>query len=384
MKIYSKFIHNLILIVLTGFLINGCIEAPNSFEQNLNTLEKEDLADKAKNYYENWENESKRNLRHSTEFTTIYPDWSLLSHINNSRFVTVPAKRKLNTLFGEKAYLRRIVFEFTDDGEIKNAGIIELIGLDLEYLMENENSLIKEYFEGKQNNEKVIYIWSDLNYENQNNSQINGYEVYIIQKEGIRENNQRILSCTDWYYVYTLNGIVIGEEYLYTTCSGDSCNENSTDACLEEPPQGGGGNSGMEVAKICGTYSFTNVGNSLTAEIRNLGMTAVNLSLFQGRGQVIPVELGPMCFNFSASSASSISASTIINEAFNSTTIEIQQGLNNGTINATNIYIEFKNKFGQNFNTLKNSFGLTGSQAGFSYGQCFGSVTTNEANYLCP
>ena len=382
MKSYPILILKTALLVLAVIILKGCIETPNNFQQKEISLEKEKLAEKAKYYFENWKSESNKNFRSFTEFTSIYPQWSLLTHIGNSRFVTVPAKRKLNTLFGDKAYLRRIVFEFTDDGEIKNAGIIELIGLDLDYLLKNESSLIEEYFEGKQNNDKAIYIWSDLNYRNQNNSQNNGYKVSIIQDNETRENNQRILSCTDWYYVYTLNGVILGEEYLYTTCSGGSCNENSTDACLEEPPQGGGGSPSLEETKICGTYSFTNVGNSLTTEIHNLGMTAIKASLFQG--QVIPVELGPMCFNFSASLASSVSASTIINEAFNGTTLEIQQGLNNGTVSATNIYVQFKNKFDQKFNILKNSYGLPGSLAGFSYGPCFGQVSINAANYLCP
>lgn len=256
--------------------------------------------------------------------------------------------------------------------------------MDLEYLESNEKSLIRGYFNGNQNNEQAIYIWSDLNFKKQVSLQNNGYDVSITYEKQPTTNNQRLLTlnCIDWYYVYSYNGEVIGEEYLYTTCTGSSCDENTTDACLEEPPQGGGGGfSPEDDSKICGTYSFTSIGNSLTTEIRNLGMTAIKMSLFQG--EVIPVELGPMCFNFTANLASSVSASTIINEAFNSTTLEIQQGLNNGTINATNIYIQFKNKFDQKFNTLKNSFGLPGNSAGFSYGPCFGQVTINTANYLC-
>ncbi|MCU0400034.1 MAG: hypothetical protein MUE75_03340 [Algoriphagus sp.] len=369
------------LLFLAVVVLNSCIENPNNYEEKVINLEKDELAHKAISYYDNWKSESNKSLRTFTEFTSIYPQWSLLTHIDSSRFVTVPAKRKLNTFFGEKAYLRRIVFEFTNEGEIKNAGIIELIGLNLDYLLKNENSLIKEYFEGKQNNENVIYIWSDLNYKNQNNYQNNGYKVSIVQEKEIQKNNQRILSCTDWYYVYTLNGVVMGEEYLYTTCSDGSCNENSSDACLEDPPQGGGGNSGIAATKICGTYSFTNVGSSLTTEIHNLGMTAIKMSLFQG--QVIPVELGPMCFNFSSSLASSVSASTIINEAFNTTTQEIQQGLNNGTITASNIYTQFKNTFDQKFVQVGNSFGLQGVSFGKSYGPCVGEININYANYLC-
>lgn len=129
------------------------------------------------------------------------------------------------------------------------------------------------------------------------------------------------------------------EEYSHTTC-GSSCDDNLEDACLDDGNNGVGGGVAEEEAKICGTYAFTSSGNSLTTEIRNLGMTAVKKSFTQP--QMIPIELGPMCFNFSADLISSASASNIINEAFNRTTNEIQQGLNNGTINATNIYVEFK------------------------------------------
>lgn len=368
------------MLVVAALISKGCIETPSESQSKIFTSEKEELAEKAKHYYQNWINHSNKNSRVSTEFTTIYPQWSLATHIDSTVLVTVPATRKLNTLFGEKAYLRRMVFKFNSQGEIESAGIIELIELDLDYLLQNENSLIQGYFNGSKN-EQTIYIWSDLNYRNQDNSQNNGYEVQIIRKKHSSKINQRILNCTDWYYVYTFNGVIIGEEYLYTTCSGGSCNENSTDACLEEPPQGGGGNSGMEATKICGTYTFTNVGNSLTTEIHNLGMTAVKMSLFQG--QVIPVELGPMCFNFSANLASTVAASTIINEAFNSTTQEIQQGLNNGTVNATNIYVQFKNKFDQKFIQVGNSFGLQGISFGKSYGPCIGEININQANYIC-
>jgi hypothetical protein len=275
-----------------------------------------------------------------------------------------------------------MVFKFDKTGEVETAGIIELIGLDLEYLKKNEHSLIKGYFDGYQNNEKAIYIWSDLDFKNNSTLQNNGYGVYITSENINNVKNLRLQNCVDWYYVYTLDGVVIGEEYLFTTCEGSGCDENTTDACLEELPEGGGGGIGTEDdSKICGTYSFTNIGNSLTTEIHNLGMTAIKMSLFQG--EVIPVELGPMCFNFSANLASSVSASTIINEAFNSTTLEIQQGLNNGTINAANIYIQFKNKFDQKFIKVATSFGLTGISFGKSYGPCIGGVNINQANYIC-
>lgn len=57
-------------------------------------------------------------------------------------------------------------------------------------------------------------------------------------------------NCTDWYWVYSVGGVVVYEEYSHTTCGSGSCDANSQDACLDDGTNGGGGGNSATAYKI--------------------------------------------------------------------------------------------------------------------------------------
>lgn len=143
-------------------------------------------------------------------------------------------------------------------------------------LLMNETDLIEGFLNGIKS-PKITYLWSDFASKLIDGQQANGEFVERSLDRFLQSNtdgsNFNFENCIDWYWVYS-NGY---EEYSHTTC-GSSCDENTQDACLDDGNNDVGGGVAEEEAKICGTYAFTSSGNSLTTEIRNLGMTAVKKS----------------------------------------------------------------------------------------------------------
>jgi hypothetical protein len=86
-----------LLLILGLIFLNGCIEPASQDPINIYKVQKEELAEKAHQYFENWKTYSKKNFRTASEFNTFYPQWQLLSLIDSSLLVIVPATRRLDT-----------------------------------------------------------------------------------------------------------------------------------------------------------------------------------------------------------------------------------------------------------------------------------------------
>jgi hypothetical protein len=82
-------------------------------------------------------------------------------------------------------------------------------------------------------------------------------------------------NCIDWYWVYSVGGVVVYEEYSHTTCGGGaSCDVNTELACLDDGSGGGGGDNNVDLKcpELMNTHgeSFQDI-NSF--ENQNLGLT---------------------------------------------------------------------------------------------------------------
>lgn len=139
----------------------------------------------------------------------------------------------------------------------------------------------------------------------------------------------------------------------YWTCSAYGCNEdyqtyyeycyytpdqNVYDQSLEptDPLAGGGGggeNSLIEldqtIGQLCNNLIFSHVGNSFTAEVTGLGLTAINHLL----NKAIHAEIGICCIQIPDYYLSNgIEASTVFTNAFNSARQQIGNLLNSGLL----------------------------------------------------
>ncbi|MCU0402620.1 MAG: hypothetical protein MUE75_16710 [Algoriphagus sp.] len=159
----------------------------------------------------------------------------------------VPAHRKVKATYAQ-GYLRRLVFELNAGGEVIRGGILEMAGKDGDFLLENEGVLIEGFLSGVKSSQ-LTYLWSDFGSRPLDAVQANGQTVersldrLLNSRRGLE--NFSTENCTDWYWVYSVGGVVIYEEYSHTTCGSGSCDANSQDACLDDGTNGGGGDGGI-------------------------------------------------------------------------------------------------------------------------------------------
>ncbi|GMQ26312.1 hypothetical protein Aoki45_29940 [Algoriphagus sp. oki45] len=119
--------------------------------------------------------------------------------------------------------------------------------------MDNEEVLIEGFLSGVKSSQ-LTYLWSDFGSKPLDGMQANGRTV---ERSVDRLLNSRkgtegfsFENCIDWYWVYSIGGVVVYEEYSHTTCGSGSCDTNSQDACLDDGTNGGGGDGGQIAYKI--------------------------------------------------------------------------------------------------------------------------------------
>jgi len=172
----------------------------------------------------------------------IFPFWAGAKIHADGRMLIVPAHRKVQVRY-EAGYLRRFVFELDDRGQVIRGGMLELAGKELEFLLRNEVLLVEGFLAGVKSKD-LTYLWSDFVAQPLDGTQADG-RVVALQREG--EGKSRLDSealrtefCIDWYWVYSLNGVVVFEVFSHTTCGSASCDSNAHDACLDDGTGAGG------------------------------------------------------------------------------------------------------------------------------------------------
>ncbi len=172
----------------------------------------------------------------------IFPFWAGAKIHAGGRMLIVPAHRKVQVRY-EAGYLRRFVFELDERGQVIRGGMLELAGKELEFLLRNEVLLVEGFLAGVKSKD-LTYLWSDFVAQPLDGTQADG-RVVALQREG--EGKSRLDSealrtefCIDWYWVYSLNGVVVFEVFSHTTCGSASCDSNAHDACLDDGTGGGG------------------------------------------------------------------------------------------------------------------------------------------------
>ncbi len=183
----------------------------------------------------------------------VYPYWEGAKSYSDGKILIVPAHRKVKATYAQ-GYLRRLVFELNAGGEVIRGGILEMAGKDGDFLLENEVVLIEGFLSGVKSSQ-LTYLWSDFGSRPLDAVQANGQTVersldrLLNSRRGLE--NFSTENCTDWYWVYSVGGVVIYEEYSHTTCGGEGCGTgglrvtNQNDACLDDGSNGGGGDGGI-------------------------------------------------------------------------------------------------------------------------------------------
>jgi hypothetical protein len=172
----------------------------------------------------------------------VFPYWEGAKSYSDGKILIVPAHRKVKATYAQ-GYLRRLVFELNAGGEVIRGGILEMAGKDGDFLLENEGVLIEGFLSGLKSSQ-LTYLWSDFGSNPVDGIQANGQLVersldrLLNSRRGLE--NFSTENCTDWYWVYSIGGVVIYEEYSHTTCGSGSCDANSQDACLDDGTNGGG------------------------------------------------------------------------------------------------------------------------------------------------
>ena len=122
--------------------------------------------------------------------------------------------------------------------------------------MDNEEVLIDGFLSGVKSSQ-LTYLWSDFGSKPLDGMQANGRTVersvdrLLNSKRGTESLSTE--NCIDWYWVYSIGGVVVYEEYSHTTCGGEGCGTgglrvtNQNDACLDEGTNGGGGEEVDEI-----------------------------------------------------------------------------------------------------------------------------------------
>ncbi|MBC6367266.1 hypothetical protein [Algoriphagus sp. AK58] len=129
-----------------------------------------------------------------------------------------------------------------------------MAGKDGDFLLDNEGVLIEGFLSGVKSSQ-LTYLWSDFGSRPLDAVQANGQTVersldrLLNSRRGLE--NFSTENCIDWYWVYSIGGVVIYEEYSHTTCGGEGCGTgglrvtNQNDACLDDGTNGGGGDGGI-------------------------------------------------------------------------------------------------------------------------------------------
>lgn len=173
----------------------------------------------------------------------VFPYWEGAKSHSDGKILIVPAHRKVKATYAQ-GYLRRLVFELNAGGEVIRGGILEMAGKDGDFLLENEGVLIEGFLSGVKSSQ-LTYLWSDFGSRPLDAVQANGQTVersldrLLNSRRGLE--NFSTENCIDWYWVYSIGGVVVYEEYSHTTCGSGSCDTNSQDACLDDGTNGGGG-----------------------------------------------------------------------------------------------------------------------------------------------
>ncbi|MBM3426656.1 MAG: hypothetical protein FJX97_06655, partial [Bacteroidetes bacterium] len=209
----------------------------------------------AKEYYEAEKpRQVNSSLRIQAEYE-IFPFWAGAKIHADGRILIVPAHRKLQVRY-EAGYLRRFVFELDASGKVLRGGMLELAGKDSKFLLQNEALLVEGFLAGVKSKE-LTYLWSDFVARPLDGTQADG-RVVTLQREGGAKSRLdaaalRTEFCIDWYWVYSLNGVVVYEVYSHTTCGSASCDSvrtaNAQDACLDDGTGGGGGGEKVQIIK---------------------------------------------------------------------------------------------------------------------------------------
>jgi hypothetical protein len=185
----------------------------------------------------------------------FFPFWAGAKIHADGRILIVPAYRKLQVRY-EAGYLRRFVFELDERGQVIRGGMLELAGKDSKFLLQNEELLIEGFLAGVKSKD-LTYLWSDFVARPLDGTQADG-RVVALQREGEGKSRrdseaQRTEFCIDWYWVYSLNGVVVYEVYSHTTCGSASCDSARTadaqDACLDNGIGGGGDGKEVQIIK---------------------------------------------------------------------------------------------------------------------------------------
>ncbi|MCH7397204.1 hypothetical protein MM236_04350 [Belliella sp. DSM 107340] len=262
MKALKNFLH---FLIIGCFSLYGCITP----EKPIREVEiQKDLIETARIFYDAFQESSHSMNQRIKMDMSISPKWSDAFQSEDQKLLIIPAHRKLMVSYGEKAYLRRVVFEFNDLGEIVSSGIIELSALSIDYLLNNEFKIINGYL-NQDLDPKVEFLWFDLSYQQVSGKQSNGIEIRKFFNDlATNQTNSSTMDmpdCIDWYWVYTYNGVVIGEEYSHTTCFSSGC--NGDDACFDDGMGGGGG--GNELGEAPGEKLCSNSFNNFVAGSNN-------------------------------------------------------------------------------------------------------------------
>lgn len=141
---------------------------------------------------------------------------------------------------------------------------------------------------------------------------------------------------------------------------------------VDQSPSMPGYGVDQSVGKLCSSITFKQVGNSFTAEVSGLGLTAINFA----NNTVINIEFGVSCIEIpSYNLKDRFEASDAFTNAFNRARDEIASLLNSGQLAPNSIAIEIK------FKSLILEYLPPG--AAFSRGTCSGSIPKNTADYGC-
>jgi hypothetical protein len=231
------------------------------------------------------------------------------------------------------------------------------------------------------------------------------YTDSTIQKMGesmITQPNakyaQTICTTTDWYTCSSsIYGTFCSYNYSETTCTAvdvqggtegsGSGGPTPSDYGNTGAPKGNGGvvsattssyellNPDQTVGKLCDNLAFLQVGNSYTAEITGLGVSAVNANL----NKFINSELGTCCVQIpNYELKDRFEASTAFTIAYNTARAAIPRFLNAGSLSPDAISIRAKLK-----SLILNILNENYPGSSFSTQSCSGNVPKNIADYGC-
>lgn len=152
----------------------------------------------------------------------------------NENLIIIPLKENFKTRnnIQGKSYKNLVVIE-DSKGNYRKGDIVE-------FIPKNNNLMVipKDYFADVYNNKKgltadgVISILTlsdrniiDLTYNNGTLEKYRYTSPMIDGKLLYKNNIQQVVNqCINWYWQYYVNGLLVYEEYAFTTCSGD-CQE---------------------------------------------------------------------------------------------------------------------------------------------------------------